>query len=69
MAADAKLPSMWAERQWKVFLDSEEAIEAAIRYVEENPVKEGKPPQKDKEKPPYKIDSRLWKSRFCVFFS
>jgi len=25
-----------------VFLDSEEAIEAAIRYVEENPVREGK---------------------------
>jgi REP element-mobilizing transposase RayT len=44
--ADAKLPSMWAEGQWKVFLDSEESIEAAIRYVEENPVKEGKPAQK-----------------------
>ncbi|HZU34622.1 MAG TPA: hypothetical protein VFA18_01865 [Gemmataceae bacterium] len=43
---DGKLPSMWAEGQWKVFLDSEEAIEAAIGYVEENPVKEGKPPQK-----------------------
>jgi REP element-mobilizing transposase RayT len=40
-----KLPSMWAEGQWKVFLDSEEAIEAAIRYVEENPLKEGKPAQ------------------------
>ena len=39
--AHGKLPSMWAERQWKVFLDSEEAIEAAIRYVEENPLKEG----------------------------
>ncbi len=41
-----KLPSLWAERQWVVFLDSEEAIEGAIRYVEENPVKEGKPPQR-----------------------
>jgi REP element-mobilizing transposase RayT len=41
-----RLPSTWAELQWKVFLDSEEAIEAAIRYVEENPTKEGKPPQK-----------------------
>ena len=40
-----KLPSMWGEGQWKVFLDSEEAIEAAVRYVEENPVKEGKQPQ------------------------
>ena len=37
---------MWAEQQWKVFLDDEQGIEAAIRYVEENPVKEGKPRQK-----------------------
>ncbi len=40
-----KLPSMWAEGQWKVYLDCEEAIETAVRYVEENPVKEQKPPQ------------------------
>jgi len=46
LAADGKLPSMWAKGQWKVFLDNEEAIEAAIRYVEENPAKEDKPPQK-----------------------
>ena len=43
---DGKLPSMWAEGQWKVYLDTEEAIESAIHYVEENPIKEGKPPQK-----------------------
>ena len=41
-----KMPSMWAEGEWKVYLDNEEAIEAAIRYVEGNPVKEGKPTQK-----------------------
>jgi REP element-mobilizing transposase RayT len=40
-----KLPSTWAEKEWKVFLDSDEAILNAIRYVEENPVKEGKPRQ------------------------
>jgi REP element-mobilizing transposase RayT len=40
-----RVPSMWAEGQWKVYLDTEEAIEAAIRYVEENPIKEDKPPQ------------------------
>jgi REP element-mobilizing transposase RayT len=39
-------PSSWADRRWKVFLDTEEAIENAIHYVEENPVKEGKPRQK-----------------------
>jgi len=43
---DGKLPSMWAESQWKVYLDNEEGLEAAIHYVEDNPVKEGKPPQK-----------------------
>jgi REP element-mobilizing transposase RayT len=39
-------PSLWGENQWKVFLDSEEAIENAIRYVYENPIREGKPPQR-----------------------
>ena len=40
-----RLPHMWAEHQWIVFLDSEEAIDQAILYVEENPVKERKPRQ------------------------
>ncbi|MBI3469445.1 MAG: transposase [Planctomycetes bacterium] len=40
-----RLPSVWGENQWKVYLDSEEAIEKAIRYVEENPVRENKPRQ------------------------
>jgi hypothetical protein len=39
-------PSSWSDRRWKVFLDSEEAIENAIHYVEENPEKEDKPRQK-----------------------
>lgn len=38
-------PRMWAEHEWKVYLDSEESIENAIQYVSENPVKEGKPSQ------------------------
>jgi REP element-mobilizing transposase RayT len=38
-------PRMWAEHEWKVYLDSEDAIETAIHYVEENPVREGKPKQ------------------------
>jgi hypothetical protein len=32
---------MWASRGWKVYLDSNEDIERAIRYVEANPIKEG----------------------------
>ena len=35
-------PRMWAAHEWKVYLDNEEAIEHAIRYVEENPVRECK---------------------------
>ena len=36
-----RLPSVWGEKQWIVFLDSETAIENAIRYVEDNPGREG----------------------------
>lgn len=39
---DGRLPSMWSSKQWIQYLDSEDAIYNAIRYVEENPVKEGK---------------------------
>ena len=35
----------WAVGHWKVFLDTEEAVDNAIRYVQENPVREGKPAQ------------------------
>jgi REP element-mobilizing transposase RayT len=38
-------PRMWSEHEWKVYLDSEDAIENAIAYVEQNPVKEEKPKQ------------------------
>jgi REP element-mobilizing transposase RayT len=48
-----KAPSLWAKGLWKVFLDTDEGIENAIRYVEENPVKEGKPPQKWKFVTPF----------------
>ena len=42
---DEALPTPWATGRCKIFLDCEEAIENAIHYVEENPVKEGKPRQ------------------------
>ena len=42
---EARMPTPWARGVWKVFLNSEESIEAAIRYVAENPEKEGKPRQ------------------------
>jgi REP element-mobilizing transposase RayT len=36
------VPCCWGRRGWKVFLDSEDDILRAIRYVEDNPLKEGK---------------------------
>ena len=38
-------PRMWAAREWKVYLDTEEAIDGAIDYVVDNPSKEDKPLQ------------------------
>ena len=40
-----RLPSIWARGCWKVYLDNDESISNAIRYVEQNPVEEGKPKQ------------------------
>jgi REP element-mobilizing transposase RayT len=39
------VPKCWARGLWKVFLNSEADILRAIRYVEQNPGKEGKPAQ------------------------
>ncbi len=36
-----RLPHMWAENLWKVYLDSEQAIDNAVHYVRENPQREG----------------------------
>jgi REP element-mobilizing transposase RayT len=35
-------PKMWARGQWSVYLDDETDVVRAIRYVEDNPAKEGK---------------------------
>jgi REP element-mobilizing transposase RayT len=37
--------SVWAHRSWKVYLDSYDDIDRAIRYVENNPIKDRKPAQ------------------------
>jgi len=39
-------PKVWARGHWKVFLDSQADVRRAIQYVEDNPAKEGKPPQR-----------------------
>jgi REP element-mobilizing transposase RayT len=43
---DGSLPSPWARNCWKVFLNRVEDVDRAVRYVENNPVKEGKRPQR-----------------------
>jgi REP element-mobilizing transposase RayT len=40
-----QVPQCWAEGQWIVYLNSVEVILRAIRYVEENPTKDGLHPQ------------------------
>jgi REP element-mobilizing transposase RayT len=44
-AAIGKLPTCWAERAWPVYLDTPADVRRAIKYVENNPEKEGKPRQ------------------------
>ena len=43
--ANEQPPKMWARGEWKVFLDDTADLRRAIRYVEQNPAKEGKPEQ------------------------
>ncbi len=40
--ADGSLPTPWAENSWKVFLNTAADIARAVRYVENNPLKEGR---------------------------
>ena len=42
-APEERPPRMWSAHEWKVFLDSEDAIRQAIAYVERNPENEGNP--------------------------
>ncbi len=43
---DGTVPMCWARKLWKVYLDSEADVARAIAYVERNPLKEGKRPQR-----------------------
>jgi REP element-mobilizing transposase RayT len=45
IAEGGRVPKCFARGQWDVFLDSVEEIRRAVRYVEGNPEKEGKPRQ------------------------
>lgn len=45
LTSQRRTPACWARRYWKVFLQDHAHVRAAIRYVEQNPLKEGKPRQ------------------------
>jgi REP element-mobilizing transposase RayT len=40
--SDGSLPSVWSEGMWKVFCHDAHHVGCAIRYVEQNPAREGK---------------------------
>jgi REP element-mobilizing transposase RayT len=40
--AEGSVPTMWAGKYWKVFIDNDEHYDAAIEYVDRNPLKERK---------------------------
>lgn len=52
--ADGAVPSPWARNGWSVFLEDAEHVAGAIAYVEKNPVRDGKPPQRWSFVTPYR---------------
>ena len=51
-----RLPSVWGQDFWKVFLFEPVDVERAIHYVENNPENEGLPPQTWPFVTPYRVD-------------
>lgn len=51
--ADGRVPSLWAEGLWKVYCFDEGHVQNAIAYVEKNPSRGGKSPQKWRFVTPY----------------
>jgi len=44
-AEHGRTPQPWARKHWQVYLNSEQSIDNAIAYVNDNPIKENKPAQ------------------------
>jgi len=56
-------PPCWGRRWWTVYLDNEAHLREAIRYVEDNPPRDGKPRQKWDFVVPYPFTLQEWKAR------
>lgn len=52
--SDGKRPTPWTRGCWSVFLRTDESIQRAIEYVEQNPVKAGYKPQRYSWVKPFK---------------
>ncbi|MEE8451999.1 MAG: hypothetical protein V3R99_08800 [Thermoguttaceae bacterium] len=52
---DGTYPSPWADGCWKVYLNDDRQVANAIRYVQENPIHEGKPRQQWSFVTPYNV--------------
>jgi len=51
-----RLPHAWARGLWKVFLGTPADVRRAVRYVEDNPAKEGLPRQRWSFVTPFKLE-------------
>ncbi|HKA07100.1 MAG TPA: hypothetical protein VKD71_07565 [Gemmataceae bacterium] len=56
-------PPCWGRKWWTVYIDSDDQIRQAIPYVEDNPLKDGRPKQKWDFVVPYPFTLAEWKSK------
>lgn len=64
LLADADRP-LWGEHGWNIALETEQAVWRAIRYVERNPLKEGKKPQRWSFVIPFHLDAAIEDARMA----
>jgi REP element-mobilizing transposase RayT len=62
MDGDGKLPTVWSRGFWKVYLNDPTHIATAIRYVECNPLKEGKKLQRWGFVREFRMDDVRWRA-------
>ena len=55
-ASNGKPPKAWAQGLWKVFLRTPADVRRAVRYVQDNPAKEGLPRQRWAFVTPFELD-------------
>jgi hypothetical protein len=56
-------PPCWGRKWWTVYINDEAHLRQAIQYVEDNPLKDGKPRQKWGFVVPYPFTLDEWRNR------